>query len=573
MRLSLSNRLNLVLGSAVVIAAVLSAFLVSTLGSVDQRYRAALDGPVRDQALAREMQVVFKKQVQEWKNILLRGASARDRSRYIEAFNFDHDEVVAFADSLDRRVTDTVARRAIADFRREYAALDTAYAAALVRFEAADGRNPFAVDSLVRGKDRAPTDLIDGIVARLETEVAGVVAQERARVTERCRLAMLGVVVLLVVLIVIPPLLNRAIVLPITRLQMATARVASGDLSEDVRHSSADEIGDLARSFQTMTVSLRELLADIKRGATRLSATATDLAHSADEVNHSMLDVAQAASSIAEAASHQSDTVTQSLDATRVVADRSESISAESTQAGRAAEVVTARTSDGRTASASAEARLADVLSAAESTAPALASLGEKTRGIQAFTDVVAGIATQSKLLAINAAIEAARAGEHGRGFGVVAEEVAKLARESQDALTRIRELALEIDATSADTGSRVGQVRQAVKDGAIAFAQLETTLTAIDEEAKRSSAAVMRIGLATTEQSARSAALAASMESMAAVTEENAATAEQLSASNEEQAAALQRIAAVTGSLREVALELSSRLDRFRLPEEGLAG
>lgn len=569
MRLSLSHRLYLVLGSAVVIAALLSAFLVSTLSSVDERYRAALDGPVRDQAIARQMQVVFKKQVQEWKNILLRGADARDRSRYVEAFRADHDSVVAYADSLDRRVSDAVARIAIADFRREYAALDTAYDEALLRFESANGRNPFAVDSMVRGKDRAPTDLIDGIVAQLERDVAAVVTAERARVEERRTLALLGVVVLLVVLITIPPLLNRAIVTPITRLQFATARLASGDLCEDVRHSSADEIGDLARSFQTMTESLRALLADIKRGATRLSATATDLAHSADEVNHTMLDVAQAASSIAEAASHQSETVTRSLDATRVVADRSEAISGESTQAGVAAQVVTARTDDGRLASATAEARLADVLAAAESTAPALVSLGEKARGIQAFADVVAGIATQSKLLAINAAIEAARAGEHGRGFGVVAEEVAKLARESQEALSKIRELALEIDATSADIGSRVGQVRQAVKAGTTAFAQLETTLAAIDEEAKRSSAAVQRIGLATVEQSARSAALAASMESMAAVTEENAATAEQLSASNEEQAAALQRIAAVTASLREVALELSSRLDRFRLPEE----
>ncbi len=569
MRLSLSLRLNLVVGAAVVIAAGLSLFLVASLGGVESRYRSALEGPVRDQSLARQMQVVFKKQVQEWKNILLRGASPRDRERYTAAFHEDRAHVVALADSLARRVSSASTRDSIRAFRVAYAELDTQYSAALLRFEAARGRNPFAIDSLVRGKDRVPTDLIDGIVAQLEQEVDAVVARERSVVARRRVMAGIGVVALLLVLATVSPLLRRVVVAPLKRLQAATSRVAHGDLSDDVGRESDDEIGDLAESFQQMTRALRELVSDIQLGAGRVSTTASDLALSAADVNESMREVATAASSIAEAASHQSENVAQALDATRVVAERAHEIAAESSAAEHAADSVAARTGDGRGASASTQARLHEILAATHAAAPALDSLAEKSRSIQAFTDVVAGIATQSKLLAINAAIEAARAGEHGRGFGVVADEVAKLARESQDALKAIRELALEINATGGEVGTKVSEIRRSVSDGASSFAQLEGTLSSIDAEAKRSTAAAQTIGRATTEQELRSVALSAAMESMAASTEQNAATAQQLSASNEEQAAAMQRVAAVTGSLRDVSAELSARLARFTLPME----
>lgn len=567
MRLTLSLRLNIVLGIAFAVSTALSLTLVAAMLGVEDRYRAAIEGPVRDQAIAREMQVVFKKQVQEWKNILLRGAVARDRGRYIEAFRADHDHVLQLLDSLDRRVTADSLRRHLAAFRASYAALDTAYEGGLRRFESADGRNPFAVDSLVRGKDRAPTDLIDEIVSGLQLQVDDVIAFEAVRVEGRRNIALLGVALMLAILLAVPQILRRSIVLPIRDLQTATARVAAGDLATPMDYRRDDELGDLASSFRDMTAQLQALLGDIKRGATRVNVTSTDLGHSTDEVNHTMMDVAQAAASIAEAAAHQAGSVSQSLEATRSVAERAEEISAEAAAAGAAARAMAERTNAARGASASAQARLATIRGAADGNATAVIVVGEKAHAIQSFTDVVAGIATQSKLLAINAAIEAARAGEHGRGFGVVADEIAKLARDSQEALGRIRSLAQEVDGAGQDIGTRAREVRGAVEETAAAFAELEAALAAIDVDATRSVEATARIASATREQERRSGNLAASMESMAAGTEQNAATAEQLSASNEEQAAALQRIAAVTATLRGVAEELSSRVERFTLP------
>lgn len=87
-------------------------------------------------------------------------------------------------------------------------------------------------------------------------------------------------------------------------------------------------------------------------------------------------------------------------------------------------------------------------------------------------------IANQTNLLGLNAAIEAARVGEQGRGFGVVAEEIRKLASESGDSIKRIEGILSAIQAGSLQTSEKMGQIDSAITQVAKAIEDIATAAT-----------------------------------------------------------------------------------------------
>ncbi|WP_371322684.1 methyl-accepting chemotaxis protein [Dechloromonas sp. ZY10] len=99
----------------------------------------------------------------------------------------------------------------------------------------------------------------------------------------------------------------------------------------------------------------------------------------------------------------------------------------------------------------------------AEAGVGALATLSQAASGIARLASQVDGIAKQTNLLALNAAIEAARAGEAGKGFAVVADEVRKLADESQHAAEAIAQAIATMTRTVSDAGTRISELSAAV--------------------------------------------------------------------------------------------------------------
>lgn len=160
-RWTLAQRILFLLAANWVLCLSAVGFLLYRLNSVSRAYA----GVVRDNDAARVLQVTFKKQVQEWKDTLLRGSDASALQQHSSAFHEQEKAVDTQATQLRAALEDSEARSLMEQFASAHQAMSGKYAAAQKVFEDSHGRDPHAADALVRGQDRAPTDLIDQLVA------------------------------------------------------------------------------------------------------------------------------------------------------------------------------------------------------------------------------------------------------------------------------------------------------------------------------------------------------------------------------------------------------------------------
>ncbi|MDX3969758.1 MAG: methyl-accepting chemotaxis protein [Bradyrhizobium sp.] len=302
--------------------------------------------------------------------------------------------------------------------------------------------------------------------------------------------------------------------------------VAIGDLSQKIDSSSNDEIGDLIKSLNTMTVNLNQTAAvanEIAQG--NLTVEAKPLSDK-DTLGLALERMIEKLRQI----------VSEALTAAQNVSAGSQELSASAEQLSQGA---TEQASSAEEASSSMEEMASNVKQnadnanqtekiAAQSAKDAEASgaaVGRAVNAMQTIAEkitIVQEIARQTDLLALNAAVEAARAGEHGKGFAVVASEVRKLAERSQAA-------AAEIGTLSTDT------VKVAQEAGAM--------LSKLVPDIKKTAELVEEITAACREQDVGSAQINQAIQQLDKVGQQNASASEQVSSTSEELASQAEQL------------------------------
>ncbi|UQS18048.1 methyl-accepting chemotaxis protein [Pseudomonas sp. HS6] len=437
-----------------------------------QNYSQLIAGPLHTSQLIDEANLQFKVQVQEWKNVLLRGKQPADLAKYWGQFEDRQRDVQNILGELaNQKGLEPSLKTRIERLREEHRLLGSAYQKGRDAYVAA-GADPTAGDTAVKGVDRAASDQMSELVAELRkqgTEQSALISAGADRTV------MLGILVMLASGLLIGLLslwlVNRNLVDPIRKLIDYVTQLSKGRLVERVSSDRQDELGNLAAAANT----LRDFLAETFN---HLQRSAKDLDSASGELN-------AIATVMAGGTNEQFNRTDQVATAMNEMSATAQEVARHAADAARAADDADQSAQQGEKVMQSTIHSITQMRGEIANTATVIRRLEADSGRIGKVLEVIRGIAEQTNLLALNAAIEAARAGEAGRGFAVVADEVRNLAQRTAESIIEINQIIQSVQTGAVDAAHAIdsGQTRsdESVEQVTQAGAMLERITHAVE--------------------------------------------------------------------------------------------
>ena len=332
-------------------------------------------------------------------------------------------------------------------------------------------------------------------------------------------LLLLATVLALIVGVFAAWAITRQIVIPLNQTLEVAERVASGDLSHNLESGRQDELGQLQRAMQSMTVGLRELIGGISDGVTQIASAAEQLSAVTEQtsagVNSQKVETDQVATAMHEMAATVQEVA-------RNAEEASEAAVAADQQAREGDKVV-----------GEAIAQIEKLAIEVGHSTEAMSHLKRESDKIGSVLDVIKSVAQQTNLLALNAAIEAARAGEAGRGFAVVADEVRSLAQRTQKSTEEIEELIAGLQSGTQQVSSSMDSSRSLTDSSVELTRRAGDSLGNITRTVSAIQAMNQQIAAAAEQQSAVAEEINRSVLNVRDVSEQTSAASEETAASS----------------------------------------
>ena len=375
--------------------------------------------------------------------------------------------------------------------------------------------------------------------------------------------ALIIVVVLSVITLV---LLLRSIKNSVDTILEGARHIAAGDLRSKIMLDGDDEFAHIAHQFNTMVESMQKMIRKIKATATDVAGSSEELTANANQSAQVTQNVAQSITEVAEAAEKQMSIVTKSSETIDDFQRGLEEVITNQRHAREQTQATAQKATEGNSFVQSTVEQMNSIAQTVQQTGEIVGKLGERSKEIGNIVEIISNISGQTNLLALNAAIEAARAGEHGRGFAVVAEEVRKLAEESQNASQKISELIQSIQEETNQAVASMEEGRREAekgKENVTATGESFSEILTMIGDVKKASLAVSERVLQLRENMG---SIVDGMGEVDTSAKGIGSESQNVSAATEEQAAGMEEIASSSRSLANMANDLQTETDKFKV-------
>ena len=378
----------------------------------------------------------------------------------------------------------------------------------------------------------------------------------------------MALVVVGVLAIICSIIFTKGIVKPILHINAQLKDIAEGegDLTQELKVKSQDEIGDLANSFNKMISNLRTMIQQVSITSEQLAASSEELTASTEQTMEATNQIASSIQEVAIGAETQGQGALKSSKSIQDMTIHIQQVSESASSVSEAALDTTKQANNGNESLQKVIHQMDNIHLSVDDSAKVIKKLGEQSKEIGKIIGVITGIADQTNLLALNAAIEAARAGEHGKGFAVVADEVRKLAEQSKESADQIAGLISQIQQ---DTAQAVNVMEKGTEEVAIGMEIVQLTgegfqgiLLSIEQVASK----IQEVSAVSEEIAAGAEQVNIAIENMATIAQTSASNTHNVASATEEQLASMEEITAASATMSTMAEDLQVLVNKFKV-------